>query len=122
MQDFSIKEKSQSMEILQNNQEKLHGCRIFVKGKLPGEGAVGGGAKNTMGSTILPAVEKRKARENGLSLARIFHKGRRERSENAMDARNSAKRAADILKYFEEPFFRCDTAGMMFSGLAADRL
>jgi len=39
-----------------------------------------------------------------------------------MNARNSAKRATDILKYFEEPFLHCDTAGMVFSGLAADRL
>jgi len=55
-------------------------------------------------------------------LARIFHKGRRERPENAMDARNSVKRTADILKYFEESFLRCNAAGMVFSGFAADRL
>jgi len=53
---------------------------------------------------------------------RIFHKGRRERPENAMNARNSAKRSADILKYFEESFLRCDEVVMVFSGLAADRL
>ena len=35
---------------------------------------------------------------------------------------NSVKMSADILKYFEESFLRCDTAGMVFSGLAADRL
>jgi len=56
------------------------------------------------------------------TLTRIFHKGRRERFEKAMDARNSAKRATDILKYFKEPFLRCDTAGMVFSGLIVDRL
>ncbi len=55
-------------------------------------------------------------------LARIFHKGRRERPEKAMNARNSVKRSADILKYFEESFLRCNAAGMVFSGLAADHL
>jgi len=41
--------------------------------------------------------------------ARIFHKDRRERSENAsenaMNARKSAKRFADILKYVEDNLF-----------------
>jgi hypothetical protein len=39
-----------------------------------------------------------------------------------MDARNSSKKAAGILKYFEDRFWSCDTADMMFSDLAADRL
>ncbi len=42
-----------------------------------------------------------------------------ERSETFEEQR---KRIADILKYFEESFLRCNTAGMVFSGLAADRL
>jgi len=39
-----------------------------------------------------------------------------------MNARNSVRRSADILKYFEEPFLRCNEADMVFSGVAADRL
>jgi hypothetical protein len=34
----------------------------------------------------------------------------------------SVKKPADILKYFEDAFWGCNTAGMVFSGLAADRL
>jgi hypothetical protein len=34
----------------------------------------------------------------------------------------SVKKPTDILKYFEDAFLGCDTAGMVLSGLAADRL
>ncbi len=36
---------------------------------------------------------------SGESLTRIFHKDRREKPENAVNARNSSKKTADILKY-----------------------
>ena len=55
-------------------------------------------------------------------IARISHKDRCERPESAVDARNSVKKHADILKYFEDAFLRCDAAGMVLSGLVADRL
>jgi hypothetical protein len=34
----------------------------------------------------------------------------------------SVKKPADILKYFAAAFWGCNTAGMVLSGLAADRL
>jgi len=34
----------------------------------------------------------------------------------------SAKKSADILKYFEDAFWGWNIAGMVLSGLAADRL
>jgi hypothetical protein len=34
----------------------------------------------------------------------------------------SVKKPADILKYFEDAFWGCNTAGMVLSDLAADRL
>ncbi len=37
-------------------------------------------------------------------------------------SRNRTKKAADILKYFEDPFWGCTAADMVFSELAADRL
>jgi len=64
-------------------------------------------------------------------LARIFHKGRRERPENAMNADSERSETFEeqrkkvrrhIVKYFEESFLRCNAAGMVFSGLIADRL
>ena len=38
-------------------------------------------------------------------LTRIFHKGRREMAESAVNARHSEKKPADIFKYFEDAFF-----------------
>jgi hypothetical protein len=55
-------------------------------------------------------------------LSRISHKDRCERPESAVNGGYSVKKSADILKYFEDAFWSCNPAGMVLSGLAADRL
>ena len=43
-------------------------------------------------------------------------------SEQSETFEEQPKMSADILKYFEEYFLCCNAVGIVFSGIAADRL
>jgi hypothetical protein len=65
------------------------------------------------------------SRKMAPGLARVSHKDHCERPERAVNAgvqRQKAHRYLKYLKYFEDAFWGCNPAGMVLSGLAADRL
>ncbi len=72
--------------------------------------------QQTIYFTSVPGYAILAGKGDGKRLARIFHKGRRERSENAMNADSERSET------FEESFSGDNKADMELSGLAVNHL